>query len=432
MGRQMKRNLFLLLLVLLALFWQQKMFAREGADAPLKKYILNCTDSYKGYYYYVSWPEIMIQNQDARVHTEYRFADGNGGFIEGKLINQEKIYFHTEFQGSKNVLHVWMEDDAGIRYGEQTLEFYLDTEKPRTWIQGADDYTITGECVEIACFAEDNYELDVLEASIVWKDVKGKESKISGGEWTQSEGKQIFKQTLKQEGMYCVEVRAVDKAGQVSQTKVQIIIDRSGPVITQIDDIHKKYIKEFVLEYPVSQFIKDATSYTYEILVDGQLYVCGNKITEEGPHKLTIRAEDSAGNQAEAEAEFVIDHTPPEIIITGIEENVTYKEKAEFQIQLKNQDDTIEKIMVNGEPEQIRQNQEILTYSLCESGEWEVCVTAKDKTGNRAEKSVLFRIISEEDDQKHLALTILIVILIIIGCATVGEIVITIKREDAG
>ena len=41
MGRQMKRNLFLLLLVLLALFWQQKMFAREGADASLKKYILN-------------------------------------------------------------------------------------------------------------------------------------------------------------------------------------------------------------------------------------------------------------------------------------------------------------------------------------------------------------------------------------------------------
>ena len=395
MGGEIKKRLFLLLLVLLALYRQQKLFAVE--ETPLGKYILYCTDSYKNYHYYTSLPEVVIQNRDDRVYTEYRLANGNGGYVEGRLKNQEKISLHEEFKGEKNVLTVWMEDREGERYEEQVLKIRLDQEPPRTQILGADHRMASAGKVELTFLAEDNCELDTWEVSILWKDVEGNESYLSAEDWKETGGRKSQVKTLEQEGVYRIEMYAVDRAGQESRADTQVIIDRMAPVIMKIKDLNGKYMRQFCLSSPVGQYMKDATSCTCEMQLDDKLYRCGEKVTEEGMHRLRITAEDLAGNQTEENVEFIIDRTPPEILVSGIEEGAAYKESAVVQVKLRNPADKLEQVLINGEEMQADGGRNVWEYQISEPGEWEIFVLAEDKAGNRAEKSILFRV-TEEDE----------------------------------
>ena len=54
-----------------------------------------------------------------------------------------------------------------------------------------------------------------------------------------------------------------------------------------------------------------------------------------------------------AKAEFVIDHTKPEIVFSNVEEGNEYEEKCVCKVELRNAEDAIQRVQINGEDQKI-------------------------------------------------------------------------------
>ena len=68
------------------------------------------------------------------------------------------------------------------------------------------------------------------------------------------------------------------------------------------------------------------------MLLDGLEYAKGRLVTEEGVHRLRVRAEDAAGNDSVAEAVFTIDHTPPVLYMGRLKDGAIYEEKVKIEV----------------------------------------------------------------------------------------------------
>ncbi len=131
------------------------------------------------------------------------------------------------------------------------------------------------------------------------------------------------------------------------------------------------------------ELIRDFTTYTYGVKLDGNLYQMGKKIETEGRHLLEVQAVDAAGNEAVAKAEFVIDHTKPEIVFSNVEEGNEYEEKCVCKVELRNAEDAIQRVQINGEDQKIDAGSASFQCTLQVHQDYEVEVTAVDQAGIR-------------------------------------------------
>lgn len=287
------------------------------------------------------------------------------------------------------------EDMAG-NTAVSEIEILIDNTPPNVSIEGFQDYMITSESVEAVFKVQEDNILGTQNVSILWKNVDGKEVPLPSGEWKDTEGALTMRQKLEQDGIYSMEIHAADKAGYETSRKAQVIIDKNNPVISYTDSLDGAYLREFCLNYAASEIIKDFTTYTYEIKLDGQLYTLGQKVTEEGSHHLRVQAQDAAGNIAFSTARFVIDRTPPEIRFDGVKEGERYEKEKTFRIRLSDTEDTFERIKINGKQQKLSRAGKVYEYHLQEPGEYRVEVKAKDKAENKNERSILFAVVKEK------------------------------------
>ena len=149
--------------------------------------------------------------------------------------------------------------------------------------------------------------------------------------------------------------------------------------------------------YLKEELIQDFTTYTYGIKLDGNLYQMGKKIETEGRHLLEVQAVDAAGNEAVAKAEFVIDHTKPEIVFSNVEEGNEYEEKCVCKVELRNAEDAIQRVQINGEDQKIDAGSASFQCTLQVHQDYEVEVTAVDQAGNKAQESILFKVVPKKN-----------------------------------
>lgn len=322
----------------------------------------------------------------------------NGSWI-GEYENSEGIFLiqSPSIGGRANEVVITATDYAGNQ-SNHVCNLYIDQRPPQVSIEGIEDYMITANPVRIEYIAREENALSVFETKTLWKDVDGKEQMIPTEDGQEAEGntQQSIGQTLNQDGLYRMEIRAADKAGFESSTSAQIIIDSQNPVILKLEEIDGTYLQEFAFSYTAEECIQDYTSYTYEMRLDDNLYSSGSRITREGYHQLQISAVDAAGNQSVAKAGFVIDRTEPVIQILGVEDGTAYEEKAEISVWAEDSQDKIESIVVNGTSLGIKGGKRSYTYEFTECGTYEIIVNAIDLAGNRAEKRVMFEVRAKE------------------------------------
>lgn len=320
---------------------------------------------------------------------------------DGKLIgstereNGEFVINQSSSSGKGVDITVIAKDKAGNK-SERIKTVYIDSEAPKVEIRGIKNYTISGKTVNIVCEIDEENILQEFFAQIEWENTKGKKRSLSTSEWKINGMKKIMSQKLKKDGIYNIKVQAKDMSGHVSVKNMQVIVDKTNPVIRYVEELDGQYLKSLKWAYPTRMMIYDFTTYTYEMKVDGQLYHMGKKIDSEGKHKMTVKAVDAAGNRAQAQAEFVIDHTSPEIIFRNVKDGKEYKEECIFQVELAREEDTIEKIQINGESQKIYPGRKTYEYALHECKNYEIKVRAKDKAGNEAEKTRYFSIVPKE------------------------------------
>ena len=320
------------------------------------------------------------------------------GVYEGKkkAVEGEFVIQKPSAGGKSHTVTIIVKDQAGNQ-NSQIEELYIDQMAPRVKIGGAEAYMITSRPVTAVYEIEEENLLSEAIAETQWEDVEGKKTKMEASEWEETKSGKRGTQTLTEDGIYQIRVKAKDRAGYEAEDHRQIIIDKANPVIGYVDDLQGKYLKSFMWNYLKEELIQDFTTYTYGIKLDGNLYQMGKKIETEGRHLLEVQAVDAAGNEVVAKAEFVIDHTKPEIVFSNVEEGNEYEEKCVCKVELRNAEDAIQRVQINGEDQKIDAGSASFQCTLQVHQDYEVEVTAVDQAGNKAQESILFKVVPKKN-----------------------------------
>lgn len=325
-----------------------------------------------------------------------RTEKGEGTFVIKK----------TSLQGQGTGVIVKATDRAGNE-SRKTARLYIDGKAPQVSIKGAKDYLITSKPVTLTCQVEEENKLNHVEADISWEDVTGTKKTIQVSDWASQGTGQKAEQKLAEDGIYRVQVQAEDAAGHVGETDLQVIIDKENPVIRHVEELQGRYLREFSWDYEKEEVIQDFTTYDYEIRLDGKPFQTGKSIREEGRHMLEVEAEDAAGNQARARAEFILDHTAPEIQFLDTKDGQKYEEQKTVCIKTENSNDWINEIRINGEVQDITKGRDVYEYTLEEYGNYEIQASAKDHAGNKSEEKIVVQVVRKEGVLQKLAKPIL-------------------------
>lgn len=302
--------------------------------------------------YYITKPEVEITHVSGAGVTKYQFADSEGQMMEGELAQK---------------------DDAAR-------------------IEGIEDYMITSKPVEVRYFVEEENVMEDMRAWARREDPQGNAGEIPVSEWAETESGKCARQVLADDGIYQLSLSCMDKAGYEAGKAARFIIDTKSPLISYVDRLDNQYLKRFCWNYPASEWIRDFTSYTYTILLDGRIYPMGQEVLEEGRHTLEVKAIDAAGNTGTAKARFVIDHTPPQVVFRDVEDGKDYEEEKTFQVTLEDQEDQIDEIKINGEAQKTNKRSRIYQFTVQDLKNYEIEVKASDYAGNQAVGHMQFQV----------------------------------------
>lgn len=113
-------------------------------------------------------------------------------------------------------------------------------------------------------------------------------------------GKYYNGEAITEEGKYSLYVKATDLAGNVAESTINFVIDKTAPVLEVKDVIDgMKYDKE------VLPNIKSEEGAVVEVTLNGEAYD-GELINQEGEYELKVIAKDKAGNITEVIRKFTI------------------------------------------------------------------------------------------------------------------------------
>lgn len=322
-------------------------------------------------------------------------ASGNSRIGRSKDLPASFKVASASVKGNAVKITVTATDRAG-NVSSQSCGLYIDQLAPKARIEGIEDYMITSQPVEVRYLVEEENVIGDMKAWASKEDPQGNTGDLQVEEWSDSEAGKCASQILADDGIYQLSLSCADKAGYEAGKSARIIIDTKSPVIRYVDRLDRQYLKSFCWNYPASEWIRDFTSYTYTILLDGRLYPMGQEIVDEGGHTLEVRAIDAAGNTGTAKARFVIDHTPPQVIFKDVEDGKEYEEEKTFQVTLKNQEDQIDEIKINGEVQKTNKRSKIYQFTVQELKNYEIEVKASDSAGNLATGHMQFQVSPEE------------------------------------
>lgn len=324
-------------------------------------------------------------------------------YFNGKLIKEiEKL---PEFCQSEQIklrikefgeLLVEVQDYAG-NISWQKQKILIDKEKPESTLSGIYANMITSKDVRLGIAVKDRRQLK--EATVILKRKNNNEENIVAERRETKFINNSWKTELNvsEDGIYVVELRAIDMAGNVDRKEEQFIVDKTNPIIHYVEELNGKWIKSFEWRYPLSEFIFDLTKFRYEIRLDGKLQPLFLSERKEGKHIFYVKATDTVGNEAIARAEFVIDHTKPNVFIEGVENGETYEEQVEVKAGVKEKTERLEEVWINGEKQNIDDESNIFRFTSDEVGEYHLIVRAVDLAGNQSVKTVNFSIVEKKN-----------------------------------
>lgn len=257
------------------------------------------------------------QKVDNKILVEANIRDQDSGifkiaaYVDGRLYDE--IKYDKRVEQEKMTLEFPDWDDASNNHGIEVVATdlagnradvlydleYIDTTAPYVKIRGVLNAKSYASDVNINVIIDDkSISYDGIEIISTHKKSDGSVStrKHYYGEYL----------NFSEEGQYELEVRAIDKRGNLAEDKKHFNIDKSAPIINGVKEFDGKYLPSFSLKNLINDMFEDESLVEYKLYLNGENYAAENEINKEGHYYLKVIATDVAGNTSIDDAEFVI------------------------------------------------------------------------------------------------------------------------------
>lgn len=280
-------------------------------------------------------------------------------------------------------------DKAGNTSAIQKWKFTIDKTTPEVFIEGIENYHVTDQVTTIVFgVIESFYDTNKVTIDVTRQDVAGNVKRVPVAAF-QSTGKNSkVNYEFKEEGIYILQITALDKAGNEASTEKILTIDTSDPIINYMEEYDGKYLQAFHLKHPILEMIQDFTIADYTLTLNGDAYDENTTVTKEGKYLFKVEVTDEVNHKSEAQAEFIIDNTAPEIIFMGASDGEKSYEPIELSIKLDDEQDRFTAIFINGKKETLAEKQNSFQTLLDEFNTYDVVVNSIDYAGNTNSKSI--------------------------------------------
>ncbi|MCZ0703150.1 hypothetical protein J2T56_001412 [Natronobacillus azotifigens] len=328
---------------------------------------------------------------------------------EGEFEFEENFVFHE----GKYTFTINAIDQVGREAEEVIKELVVDDTAPVITIEGIEDGMYYQDSQQATVTVEEaNYDEAEVTITLEGKDGLGNSIERDEPVHFKMDQSMVVKTVdFPTEGRYQLIIEAIDKAGNDSEQRMEIVIDQNAPLIS-VDGVsdNQHYNQDRPFELVVEDFFLDETTLT--VLKDDQPYDIGvltsNRpnnglqedriaydFTEEGDYEVFIEATDLAGYKTVKSLKFVIDKTAPVVTYSGIEPSNYYDKPQTLIIEVIEQyyKENNVQLNVKHNGEDITETLEnytlndsevaTLTHLFEEDGYYEIALTAEDKAGNK-------------------------------------------------
>lgn len=187
--------------------------------------------------------------------------------------------------------------------------------------------------------------------------------------------------TVGADGDHSLVVTARDRADHAVSSTTAFVVDKTAPTVT-IDALDGRYFAGPVTPgFTVAESHLTATTVT----LDGAPLAPGASVSSEGTHELLVSALDCAGNTSTGSAAFVIDATPPGLMLSGVAESAVVTGPVRVTATVDDLTPTTVTLTLDGAPY-------VSGTAIAAQGMHVVSAVATDAAGNVARASRSFAI----------------------------------------
>lgn len=304
-------------------------------------------------------------------------------------------------------------DQAGNKSITQMIRFIVDQTKPIIRISGTDNYQKWAEPLTVQFAVEEsNYAKNQVYIHGTKTDIDGNVTDVELPQFASSGKNSSISQEFFDDGIYWFEVSAKDAAGNQESQQINFVVDRTRPKIEGVKQFNGGYYQQFVLTDSLEKIVKDLTVVSYRILLNGIEYDGVSSIDKEGKYTLSMDVTDEMGFVASETIEFVIDHTAPKVVFSGVADHGVVHEAGKVLLSLTNVEDEITDVRMNG----IHYGKDTRDLAYNDYGSYNIEVDCIDQAGNKATRNISF---VYSNPYKEIVLFGLLGIAIVIGCVYV-------------
>lgn len=296
-------------------------------------------------------------------------APGLGGWSTNGDVHTASVTFSADADYTFDVDYTDLAGNAAADYTQD--KFTVDKTDPEVEFFDIEDKSANNGTVAPGVkYSDVNYMESGVDITI--KGAKHDKTELSGNRTNIANGESIkmedFKHDEETDDVYTMTAVIKDKAGNETEKEVMFSVNRFGSnyIFSEttekfLDDVYANKPKDLVVtEVNVDSLVFNGISYgldgTKKELKPGSDYTVKQSVGEgswkeytytikkenfekEGRYSVTIDSEDKATNKMnnkvkECNIDFVIDKTPPTVVITGIEESSYRADEREMTINL--------------------------------------------------------------------------------------------------
>ena len=265
--------------------------------------------------------------------------------------------------------------------------FRIDKTAPDITVNGIKEGEITNEKSSLKFSSGELFYDSTIMSWLLEKKEMGGYTAVSGDAHVMRSERDSVDISVDSEGEYRLTCTAADRSGNTSRKTVAFTVDYTPPVISEISGFDGKFIRSFSLAKKIADYVSDSSPFVAKAYLNDTGFEKGDVVIEEGKYFLTVIAEDAASNASEETVSFIVDHTAPQVVLSGFDKNGNIRKGSIIKVSLLEEGDSLTGVKFNGRNISIDRDN-TATIAVNEYGKYDLEVKACDEAGNITDTTI--------------------------------------------